>query len=79
MKEEVILVKCENGHRFPVNTSKHKDRNYRLCPKCRAKVEAKGFFNPEFQPDKNWQLKRINDRLEAEQKRRQKPRLPFSL
>lgn len=71
-----IVVRCANGHRFPVNTEKHKDRDHRLCPSCGVRVDAKkiGLLGKEFQPDPNWQAKKeraAEERLLAQRGYRQ--------
>jgi hypothetical protein len=49
----VIMVKCSNGHRFPVNLDKHQDRNYRICPRpnCGARVKVKTSI---WSPNARW-------------------------
>lgn len=54
----VILIECENRHRFPVNPAKHVNRDYRICPHrdCGAVVRKKGMFKKSFapNPDQTW-------------------------
>ena len=47
------IIHCLCGHNFPVNPNKHKNRNYRLCPKCLMKHEKK-FLGHEWQPNKDY-------------------------
>jgi len=71
----VVLVTCSNGHHFPVNPKKHRDRNYRLCPHvgCREKVIIKRRFS--FMPNPDWAAMRQGYADAAEQKRAQRARL----
>ena len=47
-----ILVKCPNGHRFPVNPKKHLNRREKYCPRCKAPVNVRPKF--WFLPNPSW-------------------------
>jgi len=40
----VEIIRCSNGHRFPVNRNKHLNSDSVLCPKCREKVKIRRRF-----------------------------------
>jgi len=54
---QTVIVTCPQGHNFPVNTDKHQDRGYRICPRCGERVYATKKFwrRPEFKPNPKWQ------------------------
>lgn len=37
----VETVTCSQGHKFPVNPKKHRNRTYVMCPECREKVKIR--------------------------------------
>lgn len=58
IKNTTIIIKCSNGHRFPVNLEKHQNRNYRWCPKCGEQITIKK--KHFWQPNPNWQQEKID-------------------
>ena len=71
----VETVKCSCGNIFPINRNKHKDRNYRICNDCKAKVEiSKSFLSWRLNSD--WAKKKSqtleNRRMERAQKSRER-------
>lgn len=68
----LIKVTCPNGHHFQVNLDKHLDRNYRLCPQCKAKVQVKSSLR-NWNPSINWaRIKREREDTRKEEKERKK-------
>ena len=65
-----ILVKCPNGHRFPINPKKHLDRRERFCPRCKAEVKVRGRLG-DFMPNPDWLAKKEGSRNAQDKKRAQ--------
>jgi hypothetical protein len=73
LSEVKVIVKCSNGHRFPVNLEKHTDRDYVFCPKCREQVKVrKEHF---FSPNPKW-MKEKEEREDARKEMKLKKRKP---
>ena len=71
----VETVKCSCGNIFPINRNKHKDRNFRICNNCKAKVEiSKSLLN--WRPNLDWAKRKLqeleNRRIERAQKSRER-------
>lgn len=59
-----LIVKCVNGHRFPVNLKKHRNRRERFCPRCHVVVQVRKRLG--WLPNLDWRKKK----MEAEYDRR---------
>ena len=70
----MVVVSCSNGHRFPVNLEKHRNRADVFCPRCREKVVVrKKFF---FSPNPDWEKEKERrewDRFEMKERARTPP------
>jgi len=62
------IIKCSCGNKFPINKDKHKNRNYRICNNCKAKIQISG-LSIGWKPNLNW----IKEKLfRKEEKRKEK-------
>ena len=51
------LIKCpECNTNFPFNRSKHRNRNYRICPFCHARIPVD---MPPFIPNAAWGIEKL--------------------
>lgn len=66
------LVRCPNGHRFPVNLKKHLNRREKYCPRCKAPVNVRPKF--WFLPSPDWIAVKEGYRNAAEKKHVEKER-----
>lgn len=75
-----VVVKCSNGHKFPVNLNKHKNRPHVFCPECKEKVvvRKKRIFsqNPDWEKQKE---RHREDRLLAKTMRKRAPKEAFPM
>ena len=46
------LVRCVNGHRFPINLKKHLNRRERYCPRCHQPIQVRSKLS--FTPSLDW-------------------------
>lgn len=74
----IDLIRCSNGHRFPVNKQKHEHQTYVICPHsgCHERVQIHKRrlpFNPKWPSIKD---ETKESRLEAKEKKRRQPATP---
>ena len=69
----VEIIRCSQGHRFPVNPKKDANRDYKMCPRCHERVNIPK--RSKFSPNPKWP----DERLDAKLRRRKPPKAGSSL
>lgn len=67
---KTAIVRCSQGHRFPVNPKKNTSRDHVFCPRCREKVKVRSRWT--FLPNSNWEKQK---EMSASRRREMKERV----
>lgn len=77
VEKTVEIVRCSQGHKFPVNRNKHLGEDYVICPRpgCREQVKIRRRF--KFLPNPKWEEQKLHTAaLRADMKRRSRREEP---